>query len=150
MMKRTEITYKKVNKVLLRVISIKNVAMSGNLPPDYLSGTPRYYSAGSCCGGRVVHLITRGGSLITLMEGSEYEYATFGYIINIMQQAGERLSNILYKNPKWGPNSIHIIQKESLGNGIYRLLVRVEKDWIKKQSKIIRKKNKDGSITLII
>ena len=153
-MKRTEITYRKLKgkglKGLIWVSDIKNAVAKDGLPYEYLSKKPYYYLKDHCFEGLVLHIAGQERET-ELEEGMRYSSLDFGYIINVMQQAGERLSDILHHKNLWGIGlipPIDIRKCEYLGKGIYRLYLSVE--YTRYSSKIIRRKNKDGSITLII
>ena len=144
-MKRTEITYKRLSKGIIWVLDIKNVVPKDGLPYEYLSKSPYYYLKDHCFEGLVLHIVGQERET-ELEEGLRYNTLDFGYMINVMMQAGERLMQIrraqAIKQLMTGP---HLSLQQSA-----KICSMVKNKLIEKPSKVIHRKNKDGSITLII
>jgi hypothetical protein len=137
-MKRTEITYRKEGKGIVRILDFKNVATLYELPYIYSAGYPHYYRHE-----QALYIVPDKQTTIAIQKGRRYSTIGFSYYVQIMKQAGERLARIqrpytkkelfcTIPMSKWEYAEVYLIRKQP------------------SSSKIIRRVNKDGSITLII
>ena len=143
-MKRTEITYKKIGKIAVEILDIKNVAFSNNLPKEYLSTFPFYYADSFYSSNKKIHIFYNNEDRYPLMKGDEVPSLVFGELINAMRQAGDKLT-LIYRMQA----AKRLMTALHLPSECGPIMYTAEEKKIK-HSKIVRRKNKDGSVTLII
>jgi len=67
---------------------VTNVKSTGDLPTDYVKGTPAYYELGE----KVI--IASSSRAYVIYVGNTYTVAVFDEIIDTMKAAGERLAKV--------------------------------------------------------
>ena len=144
-MKRTEITYRKINKHIVEVLDIKNVARPKDLPIDYFILAPQYYPNDVDNNSITIHIF--GEPEFELIKGKRYDTLVFAHIINTMRIAGEKLTK-MRKIQMWiqVTRALYFNWREVI-EAYFAKSGHMKEQW---KSKVIRQINKDGSITLII